>query len=87
MKTYSEYLQEKIVRKKVVRNNKVQIIKKSDKKGYKVQDGKEVRQSSKERIARRKAAKIRGRRMKTDRTAIRKRLRSAKKARNIGGNK
>ena len=60
MKTFQEYLDatlEALKKKKVVRGGKKMILKKTDKKGYKVVAGKEVKMSAKEKMNRKKAAK------------------------------
>ena len=60
MKTFQEYLDatvEALKKKIVFRGGKRMAIKKSDKKGFKVKDGKEVKMSAKEVQGRKKGAK------------------------------
>ncbi len=60
MKTFQEYLDatlEALKKKIVYRGGKKIILKKTNKKGYKVVDGKEVKMSAKEKMNRKKAAK------------------------------
>lgn len=50
-------LVEKIVKKKVIRDGHKVLKKTSDKEGYRIKDGKEVKMSSQEKLARSKAQK------------------------------
>jgi len=75
-------MDESLVRKKIVRNGKVLIKKKSNKAGYKVKDGKEVRMSPQEMRKRAKAQKRASRKRKAKSSqASRKRKLSIKKRR------
>ena len=71
---------EKVVRKKAYRDGKLKLIKKSDKKGYKIVDGKEKKMSAQERRSRRISARKTAKRMKSNKSAVRKRVRSMKKS-------
>jgi len=83
MKTFQEYLDatlEALKRKIVFRAGKKIILKKTDKKGYKVVDGKEVKMSAKEKMNRKKAAKKGAMKRKSgSAAAAKKRARSMKK--------
>ena len=60
MQTFQEYIDatlEALKKKIVFRGGKRMVLKKTDKKGYKVVDGKEVKMSAKEKMNRKKAAK------------------------------
>jgi hypothetical protein len=73
MLTYSELiksLEEALKRKVVYRDGKKVIQKKSDKEGYKTQDGKEVKMSAKERLTRSKTAKKAAKKKKGKQGAI-----------------
>jgi len=56
---------EKVVRKKVVRGGKAIVKKVTDKAGYKVKDGREIRMSPREQQLRKKAAKKAARKRKS----------------------
>ena len=60
MQTFQEYLDatlEALKKKIVFRGGKRMVLKKTDKKGYKVVGGKEIKMSAKEKMNRKKAAK------------------------------
>ena len=50
----TDLIQEVLKKSKVVRDGKIKIIKKTNKKGFKTQNGKEIKISAKERLARAK---------------------------------
>lgn len=78
-----EFLEEKTpVRKKVVRGGKVKK-KKTCPPGYKLQDGRCVKQKQKERIARTKAAKKANRKGKQQRKRTAKKSLRVRKRRNL----
>jgi hypothetical protein len=88
MKTFQEYLDatlEALKKKVVFRGGKRMVLKKTDKKGYKVVDGKEVKMSAKEKINRKKAAKKAAIKRKSgSAAAAKKRARSMKKRKSAG---
>ena len=88
MKTFQEYLDatlEALKKKIVYRGGKKIILKKTNKKGYKVVDGKEVKMSAKEKLNRKKAAKKAARKRKSgSAAAAKKRARTMKKRRSAG---
>ena len=88
MKTFQEYLDatvEALKKKIVFRGGKRIVLKKTDKKGYKVVGGKEVKMSAKEKINRKKAAKKAAIKRKSgSAAAAKKRARSMKKRKSAG---
>lgn len=75
-----ELISEKVVRKKVVRDGTKKILKKSDRDGFKIVDGKEVKMASQERLKKSKAQKKAAiKRKATKSTASIKRKKSNKK--------
>ena len=88
MKTFQEYLDatvEALKKKIVFRGGKRIVLKKTDKKGYKVVGGKEVKMSAKEKINRKKAAKKAAIKRKSgSKAAAKKRLKSMKKRKAAG---
>jgi len=88
MKTFQEYVDDTVeaLKKKIVfRGGKKIILKKTDKKGYKVVGGKEVKMSAKEKLNRKKAAKKAAIKRKSgSKAAAKKRLKSMKKRRAAG---
>ena len=75
-----DQLVEKAVRKKIVRNGKKQVVKRSDREGYKTVGGKEVKMSAKEKMNRQKAQKKAALKRKSkQQTSNRKRSKSMKK--------
>jgi len=88
MQTFQEYLDAKLeaLKKKIVfRGGKKLVLKKTDKKGFKVVDGKEVKMSPKEiknrKLASKKSAK---KRKATSAQAVKKRMKSMKKRKAAG---
>lgn len=88
MQTFQEYLDAKLeaLKKKIVfRGGKKLVLKKTDKKGFKVVDGKEVKMSPKEiknrKLASKKSAK---KRKATSAKAVKKRMKSMKKRKAAG---
>ena len=83
MKTFQEYLDatlEALKKKIVFRGGKRMVLKKTDKKGYKVVAGKEVKMSAKEKMNRKKAAKKAAMKRKSgSAAAAKKRAKSMKK--------
>ena len=83
MQTFQEYLDAKLeaLKKKIVfRGGKRMVLKKTDKKGYKVVGGKEVKMSAKEKMNRKKAAKKGAMKRKSgSAAAAKKRAKSMKK--------
>ena len=83
MQTFQEYIDatlEALKKKIVFRGGKRMVLKKTDKKGYKVVDGKEVKMSAKEKMNRKKAAKKSVMKRKSGAAAAaKKRARSMKK--------
>ena len=83
MKTFQEYLDatlEALKKKIVFRGGKRMVLKKTDKKGYKVVGGKEVKMSAKEKMNRKKAAKKGAMKRKSgSAAAAKKRAKSMKK--------
>ena len=88
MKTFQEYLDatlEALKRKIVFRAGKKIILKKTDKKGYKVVDGKEVKMSAQEKKNRKLAAKKAAKKRKAGSAkAVKKRMKSMKKRKAAG---
>ena len=88
MKTFQEYLDAKLeaLKKKIVfRGGKKLVLKKTDKKGFKVVDGKEVKMSPKEIKNRKLAAKKSAKKRKaTSAKAVKKRMKSMKKRKAAG---
>jgi len=82
MQTFQEYLDAKLeaLKKKIVfRGGKKLVLKKTDKKGFKVVDGKEVKMSPKEIKNRKLAAKKSAKKRKaTSAQAVKKRMKSMK---------
>lgn len=73
-------LDERVIRKRVVRKGRWVIVKKTDRKGYKIKDGKEVRMTPSEIRNRRRSARRAARKRKSKTSSmIRKRLRSMNK--------
>jgi nucleoside diphosphate kinase len=88
MQTFQEYLDatlEALKKKIVFRGGKKLVLKKTDKKGFKVVDGKEVKMSPKEiknrKLASKKSAK---KRKATSAKAVKKRMKSMKKRKAAG---
>jgi|TARA_B100002003_G_C13833187_1_gene409395 hypothetical protein len=83
MQTFQEYIDatlEALKKKIVFRGGKRMVLKKTDKKGYKVVDGKEVKMSAKEKMNRKKAAKKGAMKRKSGAAAAaKKRAKSMKK--------
>jgi hypothetical protein len=83
MKTFQEYVDDTVeaLKKKIVfRGGKRMVLKKTDKKGYKVVGGKEVKMSAKEKMNRKKAAKKGAMKRKSGfAAAAKKRAKSMKK--------
>ena len=83
MQTFQEYIDatlEALKKKIVFRGSKRMVLKKTDKKGYKVVDGKEVKMSAKEKMNRKKAAKKGAMKRKSGAAAAaKKRAKSMKK--------
>jgi len=83
MQTFQEYIDatlEALKKKIVFRGGKKMVLKKTDKKGYKVVDGKEVKMSAKEKMNRKKAAKKGAMKRKSGAAAAaKKRAKSMKK--------
>ena len=83
MKTFKELMDEFVeaLKRKVVYRDGKRVVKKvTDKDGYKVVGGKEVKMSSKEKLARKKAGKIAARKRKSKSAQIaKKRARSTAK--------
>jgi hypothetical protein len=83
MQTFQEYIDatlEALKKKIVFRGGKRMVLKKTDKKGYKVVDGKEVKMSAKEKMNRKKAAKKGAMKRKSgSAAAAKKRAKSMKK--------
>jgi len=80
--TFEEFdgLVETVIRKRVVRNGKVVVIKKTNKPGFKIHKGKEVRMAARERLKRRKSQISGARKRKPTMTrANQRRQRSLKK--------
>lgn len=76
---YEYDMDERVVKKKVIRNGKKVIIKKSDKAGYKIDNGKEVKMKSGEIRKRAKSAKKASKKRKANKASIqRKRKKSIK---------
>ena len=88
MQTFQEYLDAKLesLKKKIVfRGGKKLVLKKTDKKGFKVVDGKEVKMSPKEIKNRKLAAKKSAKKRKaTSAKAVKKRMKSMKKRKAAG---
>jgi hypothetical protein len=88
MQTFQEYLDAKLeaLKKKIVfRGGKKLVLKKTDKKGFKVVDGKEVKMSPKEIKNRKLAAKKSAKKRKaTSAQAVKKRMKSMKKRKAAG---
>jgi hypothetical protein len=88
MQTFQEYLDAKLeaLKKKIVfRGGKKLVLKKTDKKGFKVVDGKEVKMSPKEIKNRKLAAKKSAKKRKaTSGLAVKKRMKSMKKRKAAG---
>ena len=84
MQTFQEYIDatlEALKKKIVFRGGKRMVLKKTDKKGYKVVDGKEVKMSAKEKMNRKKAAKKGAMKRKSgSAAAAKKRAKSMKKS-------
>jgi hypothetical protein len=53
----SEGIEERLVKKVIVRRGKKQIVRRTDKEGYKTVNGKEVKMSSQEKMRKKKGAK------------------------------
>ena len=83
MQTFQEYIDatlEALKKKIVFRGGKRMVLKKTDKKGYKVVDGKEIKISAKEKMNRKKAAKKGAMKRKSgSAAAAKKRAKSMKK--------
>ena len=83
MQTFQEYLDatlEALKKKIVVRGGKRMVLKKTDKKCYKVVGGKEIKMSAKEKMNRKKAAKKAAMKRKSGSAkAAKKRAKSMKK--------
>jgi len=88
MQTFQEYLDatlEALKKKIVFRAGKKLVLKKTDKKGFKVVDGKEVKMSPKEIKNRKLAAKKSAKKRKaTSAKAVKKRMKSMKKRKAAG---
>ena len=88
MQTFQEYLDAKLeaLKKKIVfRGGKKLVLKKTDKKGFKVVDGKEVKMSPREIKNRKLAAKKSAKKRKaTSAKAVKKRMKSMKKRKAAG---
>ena len=88
MQTFQEYLDatlEALKKKIVFRGGKRIVLKKTDKKGFKVVDGKEVKMSPKEIKNRKLAAKKSAKKRKaTSAKAVKKRMKSMKKRKAAG---
>ncbi|MDP7368524.1 MAG: hypothetical protein QGH83_14855 [Candidatus Pacebacteria bacterium] len=87
MQTFQEYIDatlEALKKKIVFRGGKRMVLKKTDKKGYKVVDGKEVKMSAKEKMNRKKAAKKGAMKRKSgSAAAAKKRAKSMKKRKGV----
>ena len=87
MQTFQEYLDatlEALKKKIVFRGGKRMVLKKTDKKGYKVVGGKEIKMSAKEKMNRKKAAKKAAMKRKSgSAAAAKKRAKSMKKRKGI----
>ena len=88
MKTFQEYLDatlEALKKKIVFRGGKKLVLKKTDKKGFKVVDGKEVKMSAQEKKNRKLAAKKAAKKRKAGSAkAVKKRMKSMKKRKAAG---
>ena len=87
MQTFQEYLDatlEALKKKIVFRGGKRMVLKKTDKKGYKVVGGKEIKMDAKEKMNRKKAAKKGAMKRKSgSAAAAKKRAKSMKKRRGM----
>jgi hypothetical protein len=81
MKTNTQRLLARVIRKRVIRQGKLKLIKTSDKEGYKVVDGREKKMDTKERIKRKRSSRMTARKMKSNTAAKAKRARSMAKSR------
>ena len=88
MQTFQEYLDatlEALKKKIVFRGCKKLVLKKTDKKGFKVVDGKEVKMSAQEKKNRKLAAKKAAKKRKAGSAkAVKKRMKSMKKRKAAG---
>ena len=88
MQTFQEYLDatlEALKKKIVFRGGKKLVLKKTDKKGFKVVDGKEVKMSAQEKKNRKLAAKKAAKKRKAGSAkAVKKRMKSMKKRKAAG---